>query len=191
MIRFHCPGCRTPLRAREENAGQKTKCPTCGAAVVVPAAAPHPPAVAEVVPTEAPAPGHQAAAPEDGLKLVECEETVPLSGPQDAVFREYVTTWDYLVEDVYDDFSVMPRAVLPNRLMLRQELRAYVTNVLAAMKGQALPMGELSEWTLQKYLQARGSAGWEIAQATRLQQSSGVNGIDPVYWRIIFKKPRA
>jgi hypothetical protein len=37
MLHFTCPGCRTPLRVREEYAGRKTKCPKCGAAVVVPA----------------------------------------------------------------------------------------------------------------------------------------------------------
>jgi hypothetical protein len=57
MLRFRCPKCRTPLRALEENAGRKTQCLTCGGVVMVPVAAPHPPAVIEVVPTDAPAAG--------------------------------------------------------------------------------------------------------------------------------------
>jgi regulator of protease activity HflC (stomatin/prohibitin superfamily) len=85
MIRFHCPGCRTPLRAPEENAGRRTQCPTCGTAVVVPAAAPaNPPAAAAVMPAERPASGRRRPAapvkPRDDLEVVESPARVVLSG---------------------------------------------------------------------------------------------------------------
>jgi hypothetical protein len=37
MIRFPCPGCDTSLSAPEECAGRTSRCPKCGAPVVVPA----------------------------------------------------------------------------------------------------------------------------------------------------------
>ncbi len=40
MIRVECPGCGSRLQAQARLAGKRAKCPKCGAAVAIPAAAP-------------------------------------------------------------------------------------------------------------------------------------------------------
>jgi hypothetical protein len=100
--------------------------------------------------------------------------------------------WDYLVESVYDDFSLVPESIPPNRLMDAHELLVYTDHVIAVMSGKPLDPSALSGWTFQRYLHVRGQEGWEMVQATRLLQGAGVRGVpDLAYWRVIFKRPRA
>jgi hypothetical protein len=53
--------------------------------------------------------------------------------------------WDYLVEDVYDDSSLVPNGVPPNRLMRSNELLKWVENWPAGVKGMVLAKDELSD----------------------------------------------
>lgn len=97
MIAFNCPGCGKSLSVKDECAGRKTKCPKCGAALVVP----HPPA-------QATAPAVQPAAPtepryyfvENGQRygpasMKQLQERVAAQRlrPDDLVWREGAPQW--------------------------------------------------------------------------------------------------
>ena len=95
--------------------------------------------------------------------------------------------WDYLVETVYDDFSLIPAGVPPNRLMTNEERKVWLQIYEQSLKGP-LPKEKVTDWTFQKYLQYRGEKGWEVAQAVRLAGPIPQEG-GGACWRIIFKRP--
>lgn len=76
MIAFACHACGLPFQVTPEHAGQKTKCPKCGTALVVPKSAPPPmppvPVRAAPIPPTMPQPE-----PFDSAHLVEEEEKLP------------------------------------------------------------------------------------------------------------------
>jgi DNA-directed RNA polymerase subunit RPC12/RpoP len=90
MMRFHCPKCQTALKAPEERAGARVKCPRCGSPVQLPGrSASHPPAVAEVTPAEVPAPGgRQPAVPEEPL-----DDSEVVGSPAPARRRQGFPLW--------------------------------------------------------------------------------------------------
>jgi hypothetical protein len=90
-----------------------------------------------------------------------------------------MVTWEYLVDDVYEDSTFIPPSVPPGRLMTVDE-RAESYNIFALGKGVQ------QAWTLTKYLQARGKQGWELLQAQRLITG---NEYEPGYWKCFFKRP--
>ena len=94
--------------------------------------------------------------------------------------------WDYLVEDVYDNFGGIPVSVPPNRLMNHEERMLFMKNMTLFIQGTPIPKTELSQWTFQGFLQARGQQGWELVQATRLSTDLEP---EPSYWRVIIKSP--
>jgi hypothetical protein len=62
MIAFPCPKCRATLKAPEGKAGARNKCPRCGCPVQVPGRPDSTlPAIADVLPVEAPGPGQRTA----------------------------------------------------------------------------------------------------------------------------------
>lgn len=94
--------------------------------------------------------------------------------------------WQYLVEDVYDDFTLVPAEVPPNRLMTMNESLQYLKNYNSILKGEAIK--KPNPWTLLAYMARRGSEGWEMVQATRLAQQIGTT-VTVAYWRMFFKQP--
>jgi len=88
-------------------------------------------------------------------------------------------TWEYLVEEVYEDSEFIPANVPPGRLMTEDE-RAASYNLFALGKKVK------TAWTLTKYLQARGKQGWELLQAQHMVTG---NEYEPGYWKCFFKKP--
>ena len=90
-----------------------------------------------------------------------------------------MNTWEYLVDDVYEDASFIPTNVPPGRLMTADE-RAESYGL------SSLGKKVVAAWTLTKYLQARGKQGWELIHTERLLTG---NDYEPGYWKCFFKRP--
>lgn len=89
-----------------------------------------------------------------------------------------MVTWEYLVDDVYEDSGFIPAGVPAGRLMTADERAESYSLYALGKKVQ-------TAWTLTKYLHARGKQGWELVQAQRLVTG---NEYEPGYWKCFFKK---
>jgi hypothetical protein len=90
-----------------------------------------------------------------------------------------MVTWEYIVDDVYEETCFIPASVPPGRLMTIEERAESYSNF-------ALGKKIVTAWSLTKYLQARGKQGWELLQAQRLVTG---NEYEPGYWKCFFKRP--
>lgn len=108
---------------------------------------------------------------------------VPLALAVDAA-NETVQRWEYVVDDVYDDFSTIPEHVPPGRLMNESDFEAWL-DLFNGKRGV-----KASKWTMAKFLNFRGAEGWEFIQATRMPGDKGVDEPGPDYWKVFFKRPR-
>ena len=90
-----------------------------------------------------------------------------------------MATWEYIVDDVYEDASFVPSNVPPGRLMNEEER-------IESYNMTSLGRKVVTAWTMTKYLQARGKQGWELIHAERLITG---NEYEPAYWKCFFKRP--
>lgn len=95
--------------------------------------------------------------------------------------------WEYVIDDVYDDYSTIPASLAPGHRMTLEQLEKHVKLRGKVVAGVAIKPGESLAWNLQRHLGARGKEGWDLI--TIMLFPSSRNDVEPTYWKLFFKRP--